>query len=915
MSIHPGHLETLLEQINGGQAAAALPELDRLQAALPTHPAVLSLRAEALRMAGRSGEAITAFKQAGEQGAGLRSWLAAGVLLASERATDEALQCLAKAYAESPDNEEVLDALITTLFNGNRHREGIEYARRQLVISTNPTLLSRAALLLQANDLYEESSDAFKKIVQLAPDDPAIVGAALVPARFTCEWEWTESLQNKIEAWYDAGQFATPQEFPLTHLTWCPDEARNLGVTRAYVERCVAKAEPVARRTPRRPGDRIRVGYLSSDFRNHATMHLMAGVFEHHDRDRFEVFAYDYTSPDISDYRQRFLDAVEHHVPVHFMSDRQAATRIAADELDLLFDLKLYTGGGRSGILAHRPAPVQVAYIGFPGSAAHPDVDYIVADRFVTPDSSAPYYTEKFCRLPHSYQCNDGKRFAAPQPGTRAMYGLPDGKIVFGAFNQSYKIDRGSFAVWMRILQEVPDSVLWLLGQSEAAIANLSRYAQLAGITRERLIFAPFAAPQDHSARLPVADAILDALVCNGHTTTSDALWAGVPVITAHGKHFASRVSESLLNAMGLPELVGSDQDDMVRIAKRIGSDPDYRVALRNKVATNRTSAPLFDTARFTRDFETAVEMMVERDRSGLAAGHIDVPDRGPVEHSKTNARRFVGRITAFQTPYSGCPLCAGASVTLGFANCTTHGLWHEPLPPTIEWVRCASCGHVHNRNSWTEAGLTEVRRNEKADTFALSSAMLETRRAAWAPVVDKVVSLLGGYRAILKRESRPTWVDVGCGDGALIMTATDSGMSVVGLDTRGGAAERVRGMGLNALQHDFLPLKFEVVPDVLSMMDVLEQIPYPREALSKAAEVLSPGGVLVISTSDMTSSSWRAMEAEKTNPYWTDLERYHNFNREQLLSLVREYGFEIADFAIGRRARAQMEIYAVREP
>jgi predicted O-linked N-acetylglucosamine transferase (SPINDLY family)/SAM-dependent methyltransferase len=913
MSIHPGHLETLLEQINGGQAAAALPELERLQAQLPTHPAVLSLRAEALRLAGRPTEAIIAFKQAGAQGAGARSWLAAGVLLAGERATDEALQCLSKAIAESPDNEEVLDALITTLFNGSRHKDGIEYARRQLSLSTNPTLLSRAALLLQANDLYEESSEAFKRIVELAPDDPAIVGAALVPARFTCEWEWTESLQSRIEAWYDAGHFATPQEYPLTHLTWCADEARNLGVTRAYVERSVGRVEPVTQRTPRRSGGRIRVGYLSSDFRNHATMHLMAGVFEHHDRERFEVFAYDYTSPDISEYRQRFLDAVEHVVPIHFMGDRQAAARIAEDELDILFDLKLYTGSGRAGILAYRPAPVQAAYIGFPGSAVHPEVDYIVADRFVTPDSSAPYYTEKFCRLPHSYQCNDRKRFAAPVPSTRALHGLPEDKVVFGAFNQSYKVDRGSFAVWMRILHEVPDSVLWLLGQSEAAVANLSRHAQLAGIGRERLIFAPFAAPHDHSARLPVADAILDALVCNGHTTTSDALWAGVPVITAHGKHFASRVSESLLNAMGLPELVGSDHDDMVRIAKRVGSDPDYRAALRNKVAAHRLSEPLFDTARFTRDFETGIDMMVQRHRSGLAAEHIDVPDQGPAE-SRAQAPKFLGRVSALQTTYPACPLCDGASVTLGFANCTQHALWHEPLPPTLEWVRCTSCGHVHNRTYWTEAGLSEVRRNEKAEMFTLSSASLEARRQAWAPVVDKVVNVLGGYRVVLQRESRPTWVDVGCGDGALILTAADSGMAVVGLETRDAAAERVRGMGLNALHHDFLPLNFEVTPDVLSMMEVLEQIPYPREALRKAAQVLRPGGVLVISAADMTSSSWRAMEAERVNPYWTDFERYHNFNRERLLGLVRECGFEIADFAIGGRGRAQIEVYAVRK-
>ena len=264
-------------------------------------------------------------------------------------------------------------------------------------------------------------------------------------------------------------------------------------------------------------------------------MHLMAGLLEAHDRRCFEVFAYDYSNKDTSEYRLRFLNAVDHHVPIHSLTDRQAAERIADDRLDILFDLKLYTGGGRAGILSHRPAPVQAAYLGFPGSAASPNIDYIISDRFVTPDSSSPYYLEKFCRLPHSYQCNDRRRAAAADPGTRSRHGLPQDRIIFGVFNQSYKVDRGSFAVWMRVLREVPDSMLWLLGQSEAARMNLSRYAQLAGVDPARVIYAPFADPKEHLARLQLADAVLDALVCNGHTTTSDALWAGVPVITARG--------------------------------------------------------------------------------------------------------------------------------------------------------------------------------------------------------------------------------------------------------------------------------------------------------------------------------------------------------------------------------------------
>src|SRR5579863_3832497 len=221
MTIQAARLDTLLQQINGGRAANALPELDQMLKQQPGHPAALALRAEALRLTGRSLEAIEAYRQAGEKGAGGRNWLVAGLLLATERKTDDAMKCLRNALAESPDDEQVLDTLVTTLFNANRYSEAVEFPRRQLVVGSNPRYLSNAALLLQSNDLYEESSNALKKIVELAPDDAAVLGAALGPARFTCEWEWVESLQRLISAWYDQGDFAAPHEYPLTHLTWC----------------------------------------------------------------------------------------------------------------------------------------------------------------------------------------------------------------------------------------------------------------------------------------------------------------------------------------------------------------------------------------------------------------------------------------------------------------------------------------------------------------------------------------------------------------------------------------------------------------------------------------------------------------------------------------------------------------------
>ena len=625
MTTAPSLTETLLHQIQNGQAAQALDQIDPLLAAQPNHPGLLTLKAEALRFSQRGHEAIAVYQRAGAVGGGARNWLVAGHLLMAERRIDDALASLTYAIAEDPGSEEILNTLVTTLFNAQRAKDGILFARRLIGVSQNPTFLANAALLLQSNELYEEATGVFKRFINDA-SAPATLGAALVPARFTCEWDWIEALQARLSASYARGEFDRTHEYPLTHVTWCADEAYNLEVTRAYAARMLPQPEPLPA-AARAPADaaRIRVGYLSSDFCNHATMHLMAGLLEMHDRGRFEVFAYDSSPVDGSDYRRRFLDAVEHHVDITAMNDQDAAVRIAADRLDILFDLKGHTGWGRLGIMAYRPAPLQAAYLGFPGSTATTFIDYLVCDRIVVPDSSAAHYSEKLCRLPHSYQCNDDKRPMAGQAPSRAAYGLPDDAVVFCAFNQSYKIDRRSFDAWMRVLQAVPGSVLWLLSQGPAAETNLRRQAERDGIAPARLVFAPFAAPEQHLARLQLADAALDALVCNGHTTTSDMLWAGIPVVTARGSHFASRVSESLLCAIGLPELVGQDDADMVNIASAIGQDREYRSELRQRVAALRRQAPLFDTRRFTRNFEDAISAMVERSRAGLAPDHLDI--------------------------------------------------------------------------------------------------------------------------------------------------------------------------------------------------------------------------------------------------------------------------------------------------
>jgi protein O-GlcNAc transferase len=268
--------------------------------------------------------------------------------------------------------------------------------------------------------------------------------------------------------------------------------------------------------------------------------------------------------------------------------------------------------------------------------------------------------------------------------------------------------------------------------------------------------------------------------------------------------------------------------------------------------------------------------------------------------------------MTALQITYEGCPLCGAESTLLGAANCTKHGLWHVALPDTLEWMRCDCCSHVHTRHYWSEAGLVEVFRNAHANQLAGGSASPDAKRSTWVPVVEKVVRALGGYQGCFA-DRAPVWVDVGCGDGALNMTAADYGFTAMGLDARQETVDRIQQLGFRAEQGDFMKMKFEGQLDVLSMMDVLEHIPYPRNALLKAAQLLRTGGIVVISLPDLTCSSWKIMDAAKANPYWIEIEHHHNFSRQRLMGLLQECGFRIADFSIPYRYKAQLEIYAVR--
>ena len=371
---------------------------------------------------------------------------------------------------------------------------------------------------------------------------------------------------------------------------------------------------------------RLRIGYLSSDFHDHAMTYLLVEAMELHDRDRFEVVAFDHSVSRATEYRTRILNAFDRVVTVRGLSDAEAARRMAVENIAIAVDLQGWTTGARPHILAYRPAPIVAQWLGHPGTMGAAWVDYAIVDPIVAPPGSETEFTEKLVRLPHCYQPNDRKRAIGPVP-TRAQAGLPDDAFVFCCFNQAYKINRPIFELWMDLLRAVPQAVLWLKDDNRWATAAFKEHAQAGGIDPARLIFAQGQPLAAHLARLTLADLALDCAPYGSHTTASDALWAGVPQIAYRGDTFAARVSASLVTAIGLPELIVRSPEEYRALAIRLANDRAALVQIKNRLAANRLTTPLFDSRLFVRHLEAGYQAMWQRAVAGLPPDHIAIPD------------------------------------------------------------------------------------------------------------------------------------------------------------------------------------------------------------------------------------------------------------------------------------------------
>lgn len=575
----------------------------------------------ALEPQGKLDEAIAAYEQA----LALRPDYASahynlGNVLRKRNALTEAVACYERAIALRPDYADAHNNLGLAVQQLGRAEDAIAHYGRALALKPDSaeTLYNLGTTLTDLRD-HAGAIEAFDLVLALRPDHAAAARQAAFARMQLCDF----SAQRAFPPLRDEGGADAVKVPPFIMLAIEDDPQRQLACSRAWAHTTLRPSGPPPAGAPR--GGRIRVGYFSADFHDHATLCLMAGLFREHDRTRFEITAYSY-GPDSADaLRAELIGNVDRFVDIRDLSDREAVRLVYGHELDIAVDLKGYTKDSRSHLFASRLAPVQMNYLGYPGSIGAEFMDYLIADAIVVPAESRRFYSENIVSLPGSYQPNDDRRAIAAGGFDRAGAGLPTDGFVFCCFNQAYKIGPAEFAIWMRLLERVPGSVLWLLRPNPAAEANLRREAQARGVDPDRLVFADHLPNAEHLARLRLADLFLDTFHYNAHTTASDALWAGLPVVTKAGRQFAARVGASLLHATGLPDLVTASDADYEALAVGLAEHPAKLAAVRARLAENRLTQPLFDTRRYARAIEEGYTAAHRRHLDGLAPAHIEI--------------------------------------------------------------------------------------------------------------------------------------------------------------------------------------------------------------------------------------------------------------------------------------------------
>lgn len=487
-----------------------------------------------------------------------------------------------------------------------------------------PVLHFRLGMSFNELQMKREAAECLRTALALGlgADEVSVRDLLCYYERETCDWQGgntqLDTLVRTVEALPEGAALATN---PFAYVTLVDSPEAQLKSARSSARYLETRVTPLPPRAPVKR-DRIRIGYVSADFHRHATSYLMAELLERHDRSRFEVFVYSHGRDDGTPLCRRVRAAGEHFTDMEKMSIPQMARHIRDDGVDILVDLKGYTAQSRPGLFPYRAAPLQVAYLGYPGTSGAPSIDYVIGDPWVTPLDHAPYFSEKIAQVSGCYQCNDATR-VIPVPARRADHGLPEDALVLCGFNQPYKISPEVFDVWCGLLHKLPNAVLWLLEWIPQAPPALRREAQARGIDPSRIVFAPSLEQRYHLDRMACADLFLDTWPCNGHTTASDALWSGLPMVTMSGRGFASRVAGSLLQAMELPQLVTGSIPEYEALALELAHDAPRRAALRAHIEAARQTSELFDGASLARRIEHLYSRMWDRALAGLPPEHL----------------------------------------------------------------------------------------------------------------------------------------------------------------------------------------------------------------------------------------------------------------------------------------------------
>lgn len=550
-----------------------------------------------------------------------------GIALHQMRRYDEALASFDSALGIQPDSVVVLINRGPALLELGRLPEAL--ASYDRAIALRPDIAEahyNRGNILDELRRYADALPSYDRALALRPDYHWAFGSWLMDKLRICDWNRLSAAFEKLSEGIDAGKkIAYP--FPITATPLTLPQQRRCAET--YIREMYPARTMVTYGSPKSPDARIRLGYFSADFREHPVAHLAAELFERHDRNKFEVIAFSFGPPVQDAMRARLEGAFDQFIDVRSKTDREIAQLAQAQRIDIAVDLMGITSSSRTGIFAERAAPVQVSYLGYPGTMGAEYIDYLIADPTIIPVEHRQHYREKVAYLPHTFQVNDSTRRISDTAPGRAELGLPGQGFVFCNFNNAYKLTPDDFDIWMRLLQKVPGSVLWLAGTNPTAESNLRQEATARGVAPERLVFKKFTALlADHLAQIRHADLFLDSRYFNAHTTGSDALWAGVPLLTRPGETYASRVGASLLTAIGLPELITPSLQAYEALALTLATDAPRLAALRQRLADNRLTQPLFNTALFTRHIEAAYTAMCQRQRAGLNPDHIVVPSR-----------------------------------------------------------------------------------------------------------------------------------------------------------------------------------------------------------------------------------------------------------------------------------------------